>query len=270
VRSSEMSRRGVATFAGAVALLASQAVSAQQSDAPTKAKSTIPAEQDSYDVTSLSLEELLNLGIESASKISQRAQEAPSVVSVVTRDQMELFGWTHLNEILFRQPSFFPSQDYERVTVGARGLFESWNSNHLLLLIDGVPYNDNETGGAYTWEITPLFLAKSVEIIRGPGSALYGSNAANGVIAINTLSAHAGFARAWATARHRRSRRPSPEPRPTSARWSASAPSRRSGTSTSRTTPPAGPTPRARCSSFPCATTAPPATSSPSSRGAAP
>ncbi|MFY0573254.1 TonB-dependent receptor [Cystobacter fuscus] len=41
---------------------------------------------------------------------------------------------------------------------------------------------------AFTWEISPLFLVKSVEILRGPASALYGSSAINGVIALNTLS----------------------------------------------------------------------------------
>ncbi|HYO68820.1 MAG TPA: TonB-dependent receptor [Archangium sp.] len=70
----------------------------------------------------------------------------------------------------------------------ARGLSEGWNNNHLLLLVDGVPMNDNEAGTAFTGDITPLFMVKSVEIIRGPGSALYGSNATNGVVAINTIS----------------------------------------------------------------------------------
>jgi outer membrane receptor protein involved in Fe transport len=57
------------------------------------------------------------------------------------------------------------------------------------LLIDGIPHNDNCYGTAYTWEITPLTFVKNVEIIRGPGSALYGSNATNGVLQVNTLSA---------------------------------------------------------------------------------
>jgi outer membrane receptor protein involved in Fe transport len=149
-------------------------------------------EDNPLDVASLSLEDLLNPEVQSASKLTQKTQEAPSVVSVISKEQRELFGWYTLNDILFKQPGFFPSQDYERVTVGSRGLWESWNSNHLLLLIDGVPYNDNETGGAYTWELTPLFLAKTVEIIRGPGSALYGSSATNGVIALQTPSPEPG------------------------------------------------------------------------------
>jgi iron complex outermembrane receptor protein len=138
----------------------------------------------------LTLEDLMRIETGSASKLQQPASEAPALISVITRDQIQSYGWISLNDILYKQPGFAPSQDYDRRTVSARGLFEGWNNNHLLLLIDGVPMNDPIYGSAYTWEITPLFLARTVEIIRGPGSALYGSNATNGVIALNTREAH--------------------------------------------------------------------------------
>lgn len=67
-------------------------------------------------------------------------------------------------------------------------MFEGWNNNHLLLLMDGVQFNDSLYGSAYTWEITPMNFIKSLEVIRGPGSALYGSNATNGVVSINTYT----------------------------------------------------------------------------------
>ncbi|EPX54958.1 TonB-dependent receptor [Cystobacter fuscus DSM 2262] len=137
---------------------------------------------------SLTLEELLRVELSTPSKRLQLAREAPGVASVVTREQMRRFGWATIDEILFSQPGFFPSHDYERTTVGTRGLWEGWNNNHLLLLLDGVPMNDSDLATAFTWEISPLFLVKSVEILRGPASALYGSSAINGVIALNTLS----------------------------------------------------------------------------------
>jgi outer membrane receptor protein involved in Fe transport len=137
----------------------------------------------------LTLEDLMRIDTGSASKLEQPASEAPALLSVFARDQIQSYGWISLNDILYQQPGFAPSQDYDRRTVSARGLFEGWNNNHLLLLIDGVPMNDPVYGSAYTWEITPLFLARTVEIIRGPGSALYGSNATNGVIALNTREA---------------------------------------------------------------------------------
>lgn len=89
---------------------------------------------------------------------------------------------------MYQLPGFAPSQDYDRRTVSSRGMFESWNNAHYMLLMDGVTHNDNQYGSAYTWEITPLNIIKSLEIVRGPGSALYGSNATFGVINVNTFS----------------------------------------------------------------------------------
>ncbi len=134
--------------------------------------------------------ELLNTPVKSASKVAQRPMDAPSVISPVPRELLRTYDWNSINEVLASQPGFSPSQDYDRRTVTARGMYEGWNNNHLLLLVDGVPMNDNLYGTAYTWEITPLFMAKALEVLRGPGSALYGSNATNGVVAINTLHAN--------------------------------------------------------------------------------
>jgi iron complex outermembrane receptor protein len=132
---------------------------------------------------------LLNTPISSASKHAERAIEAPSVVSVAVRDQVDAYGWKSLNDLLYTLPGFSASQDYDRSTVSSRGLFEGWNNNHLLMQVDGIPFNDNIYGSALTWEITPVFLANTVEVVRGPGSALYGSNAMNGVIQMKTVSA---------------------------------------------------------------------------------
>lgn len=138
---------------------------------------------------SLTLQELMNIPVETASKFSQPTSEAPSVVEVVTRKQIDLYGWVSLNDVLFKQPGFGPAQDFDRRTVSARGFWESWLNNHLLLLVDGIPMNETAYGSALTSEVTPLFMVKEVEILRGPGSALYGSSATNGVITVDTLSA---------------------------------------------------------------------------------
>ncbi len=144
------------------------------------------------DIADVSLDELLGTQTVSAAKVERTSHEAPALVTAVPRELRRRFDWTTINDVLFHQPGFFISQDYERITVGSRGLFESWNNNHLLLLVDGLPFNDNETGGAYTWEITPLFFVDTMEVIRGPGSALYGSNATNGVVALRTASPKSG------------------------------------------------------------------------------
>jgi outer membrane receptor protein involved in Fe transport len=134
------------------------------------------------------LRALLEAPVEAATKVPQRVLEAPSVTSLVTQQTVQSFGWSSLNELLYMQPGFFPSRQYERWTVGSRGLFEPWYNNHVVVLVDGVPFGDAETGSAYTWDLTPLFLWRSVEVVRGPGSALYGSGAVNGVVSLTTPS----------------------------------------------------------------------------------
>ena len=132
---------------------------------------------------------LLNTPITAASKRAEKAIEAPSVVSIITRDQFQAYGWTSINEALYSLPGFGPARDYDRRTVASRGLFEGWNNNHILLLVDGIPYNDNIYGSAYTSEITPVFMIKTLEVVRGPGSALYGSNATNSATQLRTITA---------------------------------------------------------------------------------
>lgn len=145
--------------------------------------------EEAEDLMSLSLTELLDVEITSASKLEVKVREAPSTANLITKKQIEAYGWRTLNDVLYKLPGFGPGQDYDRRTVPARGLFDSWSNNHLLHLVDGIPMNDNLYGSAYTWDNTPIFWVKNLEVIRGPGSALYGSNATNGVIGVKTISA---------------------------------------------------------------------------------
>lgn len=144
---------------------------------------------ESDDLLSMSLESLLQLEVTSASKFAQNPREAPSVITVTTAEQIDQYGWQSINDILYKMPGFGPGQDFDRPTVPTRGLFDSWSNNHLLHLVDGIPMNGILYGTAFTWEITPITNAKTIEVIRGPGSALYGSNATNGVVQVNTVSA---------------------------------------------------------------------------------
>ena len=146
-------------------------------------------EPDEKGLKDLTLEELLQIPVYAPTKLAEPVQTATGSVTLITRSMMDSFGWLTLNDVLYALPGFHPSADFERQTVGARGLYEPWGNNRLLLLFDGVVHNDPVTGTAYTWEPTPLFLAESLEVVRGPGASLYGSNAMNGMVAIHSVSA---------------------------------------------------------------------------------
>ena len=124
----------------------------------------------------------------SSTKTKTSLNRAPNVISLISDKEIKDYGRVSLNDILYQLPGFSPSQSNERRLVSFRGVYEGWNNNHLLMLVDGVQHNDLFYGSALTWEITPLNMIKSLEVIRGPGSALYGSNATNGVISLNTYS----------------------------------------------------------------------------------
>jgi outer membrane receptor protein involved in Fe transport len=176
---------GISLMGGAAARAADAEVTVGEVAIPDFAVAIAPDAGAAEAPQSMAIE-VIQSAVYAVSKRPQLIRETPGVASVITHEQAIGFGWSSLNDVLYRQPGFAPSRDYERRVVAARGQFESWNNNHLLLLIDGVPFNDDLYGTAYTWEITPLDLAKAVEIVRGPASALYGGNATNGVINVRT------------------------------------------------------------------------------------
>ncbi|SMF82213.1 TonB-dependent receptor [Pseudobacteriovorax antillogorgiicola] len=137
----------------------------------------------------MTLSDILNLEVTTASKTAVPSSEAPATMSVITRNDIELYERRTINEALYSLPGMVPSQDYDRRSISTRGIFEGWNNNHYLILIDGIPHNDNIYGSAYTWDNTPLIFLNQMEVIRGTGSALYGSYAMNGVIGIKSIEA---------------------------------------------------------------------------------
>ncbi|TGK14045.1 TonB-dependent receptor [Leptospira fletcheri] len=156
---------------------------------PISKRFSFPVQKEDIKKSTEQVFDLLQSQVSTAStKTEVRTHDAPDLVSVISDKELLQFGRISLNDVLGNLPGYAPSQDYDRSTVSYRGMFEGWNNNHLLMLVDGVQFNDNLYGSAYTSEITPLNMLKSVEVVRGPGSALYGSNAMNGIISLNTIS----------------------------------------------------------------------------------
>jgi outer membrane receptor protein involved in Fe transport len=148
-------------------------------------------EVDLDDFSSMSLEDLLNVEVTVASKSEETIADAPSSVTVFTRQEILNMGITSLEELLNYTPGFFSQRQISygsSWTVQARGKDEGgYLSKEVLVLKDGLRLNDYFTGGSsFVNRTTTLDDVKQIEIIRGPGSALYGSNAFLGVINIVT------------------------------------------------------------------------------------
>ncbi|MBI5099239.1 MAG: TonB-dependent receptor [Nitrospirae bacterium] len=141
------------------------------------------------DLTELSIEELMNVTVYGASKFEQKVTEAPSSVSIITSEEIKKYGYRTLSDILKSQRSFYITYDRNYSYVGVRGFGRSGDYNgRILILIDGHRINDNIYDQGFVGTEFPLDidLIERVEIIRGPGSSLYGSNAFFAVINIIT------------------------------------------------------------------------------------
>jgi outer membrane receptor for ferrienterochelin and colicins len=147
------------------------------------------AQQDVKDLSEVSLEELSNIQVYSASKHMQSASEAPASVTVVTADEIQKYGYRNLADILRSVPGFYVTYDRDYTFVGVRGFgrLGDWNSR-ILVLIDGHRINNNVLGQAMLGNefLVDVDMIERVEIVRGPSSSLYGANAFFAVINVIT------------------------------------------------------------------------------------
>jgi outer membrane receptor for ferrienterochelin and colicins len=143
---------------------------------------------------SMSLEELLNLKVTIATKLNQLISESPSTVSVITADDIQKMGARELEDVLQRIPGFEIIRSYAGYYgIGVRGVKDSRTTSKILYMIDGVPINQIFFGESINWgSDLNLDNIERIEIIRGPGSALYGRNAFSAVINIITKKAKTG------------------------------------------------------------------------------
>lgn len=164
------------------------------------------------DLTELDLEDLMSIEIHDvygASKRSQSTLDAPSSVSIVTAEEIRSRGYRTLDEVLRSLGGVYSTFDRSYRHSGFRGFFVPGDYNsRVLLTVDGHRVNDNIYGSASIGVESPIDIdtVERVEFIRGPGSALYGSNAVFGVINVVTRDGSAdGGLTALAGAGSRRS-----------------------------------------------------------------
>ena len=145
----------------------------------------------------LSLKDLLDIKIVSASKKSESLFDAPLSASVVTKEQIQQAGCTSIMEALRLVPGMIVrEQTNGNFDVQLRGVYttpNTWfdgNSVTSLVMIDNRPIFNYLKGGTF-WETLPVDLndVERIEVVRGPSGALYGPNAVTGVINIITRQA---------------------------------------------------------------------------------
>ena len=138
----------------------------------------------------LSIEQLMNIEVVTASKHSEPLRKAPAIISTIDADQIKNFGARNLLDILDKMPGVYPFSSFifPQNTLAIRGDLPSHSSPHFLILIDGRPFRETSLGGQNVNILTafPISAIERIELIRGPGSVLYGTNAFSGVINIIT------------------------------------------------------------------------------------
>ena len=127
------------------------------------------------------------------SRVAESLGDTLASVSVITREDIELSVAEDLFDLLRLQPGV------DVVRTGGPGgqtsvFLRGSNSNHVLVLIDGIRVGSSNTG-AYAWEQLPLNQIERVEVVRGPRGSIYGSDSIGGVIQVFTRSSPDPYAR---------------------------------------------------------------------------
>jgi len=149
------------------------------------------ANTTSEDFWELSLQQLSQVEVNVASRSNERAREASSSITVFTRRDIEATGASTVEELMAFVPGFAVQNSVDlsgpRPTFAVRGRRRGSFNSDVLVLRDGLSLNSERLGGAaQSYYNLSLHNVRQIEVIRGPGSALYGSGAFVGVINIVT------------------------------------------------------------------------------------
>lgn len=148
------------------------------------------SQQATPDLTEMSLEDLLNIEVTSVARRERKLSQSASAVYVITQEDIRRSGVTTIPDALRMAPGVQVAQvDGSKWAISIRG-FTGRFANKLLVMIDGRSVYSPLSAGVY-WEANDVLLedVERIEVIRGPGATMWGSNAVNGVINIITKPA---------------------------------------------------------------------------------
>jgi outer membrane receptor for ferrienterochelin and colicin len=127
--------------------------------------------------------------VTAASRVTEAAVDAPSSVTIITNQELRAMAYPTIAEALRGVRGVYIGDDTSYSTVGFRSLSPPGDyGNHVLVLVDGHPTNDNYVGSSYVGYDARADIddIQRIEVVRGPGSALYGTGAFSGVINLVT------------------------------------------------------------------------------------
>lgn len=140
------------------------------------------------DLSELNLEELMEVKVKVTTDSDKSLREAPGIVTVITEDQIRALGARDIKDVLLSVPGIaFGNDVVGNISIITRGIWA--HEGRILLLIDGIEMNERSYGTFMLSNHYPADQIKRIEIIRGPGSAIYGGFAELGVINVITKSA---------------------------------------------------------------------------------
>ena len=158
--------------------------------APVLAVDADPPADFPPELMDMSLEDILDMEITTASKRAQKISDAPAAVTVITREQIRKYGYRTLPQALASVPGFYLTNDRGYTYIGVRGMSIPTDYNiRVLVLLNGLAMNDKYYG-TFVPEMLPDLMdaVERVEIVKGPSSTLYGSNALFAIVNVVTRS----------------------------------------------------------------------------------
>jgi len=157
-----------------------------QAMAQQTTEETAATNETDRQVTNKSTSHQMEDVVVTATRTEVEADKAPASVTIITHQDMERENMRTADDALSHEAGVYTRRSRgvqdpsASSTVTMRGLSQA---KRTLILVDGIPFNEGYSGGV-TWSSIPVDAIDRIEVIRGPGSALYGGNAMGGVINI--------------------------------------------------------------------------------------